>query len=552
MGKYSMPGVYTQETDLSEIVKPLGSSKGVTVGKTLKGIASARTLFNYDKDLIDVHGKPDSDLDFSLFAGVEFLKESDTLYFTRVVSGDEDYANVSFSGTSATTFSGATSGIDAVPVNSLISNVGYEDGNKPNDIYELESVTISTKQIFIASIGPGSYGNNVGVEIDTSAGTYDWEQNYDSVLAPKVFKIKVFVKGENDTTWPSNPIESFLVTRTDNLDNAGNQLQMEQVINGISKYIYVRSGGVTGVPGVQASVIALSGGLNSSGNPADASINSAWNLYKEKDVIDVDILVNPKIISTSGDVVFANLQTLISNRLDCISVNQVGTKSQAVSAITSFVNGSSITNPSYHVFYAGYDKIYNNYKDKMIYIPKAIYGGSIIARTENIAGVEQAPAGINRGIINSLGQYKVFTKAEIGSLYDANINTSKNIRGIGTVMWGQKTTQRKSSALDRINVRRLLLSIEGSIEPMLLNYLFELNNDKTRLRVSSTIDGYLRSVNGLQNSPVVVCDKSNNTPYVIDSNELKIDIYIQPDKVIEVIKLNIVVTKSGVNFSELM
>ena len=105
--------------------------------------------------------------------------------------------------------------------------------------------------------------------------------------------------------------------------------------------------------------------------------------------------------------------------------------------------------------------------------------------------------------------------------------------------------------MDRINVRRLLLFIQNSIEPSLLPFLFEPNNDKTRSRVFGVIDGFLSGVaaeDGVVNYQIVV-DESNNTPQVIDSNQLNVDIYVQPTKTIEFIQLQTIVTRTGVSFS---
>ena len=158
-----------------------------------------------------------------------------------------------------------------------------------------------------------------------------------------------------------------------------------------------------------------------------------------------------------------------------------------------------------------------------------------------------------RGIIGkAAGQLRTYNESEIGFMYDNNINVSKFIRGIGTVMWGQKTAQLKASALDRINVRRLLLFLQNSIEPSLLPFLYEPNTEKSRSRLFSIVDGFLAGIQASDGVTAyqVVCDDSNNTSQVIDNNQLNVDIYVQPVRTIEFIQLQTIVTRTGVTFAE--
>jgi hypothetical protein len=175
-----------------------------------------------------------------------------------------------------------------------------------------------------------------------------------------------------------------------------------------------------------------------------------------------------------------------------------------------------------------------------------------MARGDNIANPWDAPAGIDRGTLSVLDARKVWSMDDIGKLYDKNLNTTRFIRGTGHVMWGQKTAQLKRSALDRINVRRNLLYIENNIEPALLPFVFENNTDKTRLRIFTIVDEFLAGVQagGGLTAYQVVCDTTNNTPTVIDSNQLNVDIYVQPVRAAEFIQFTTVVTRSGVSFSE--
>ena len=174
-----------------------------------------------------------------------------------------------------------------------------------------------------------------------------------------------------------------------------------------------------------------------------------------------------------------------------------------------------------------------------------------MARTDRIANTWDAPAGLARGVLGGVvDQAKNYNDAEIGILYNNNINTVKFVRNQGYVMWGQKTAQRVQSALDRINVRRLLIYIENTLEPLLLSFLFELNTDKLRSRVTNIVDNFMRSVKSGDGVTAyqVVCNDTNNSALDIDNHLLNVDLYVQPAQSIEFIQMRVTVTRTGVSF----
>jgi phage tail sheath protein FI len=136
-------------------------------------------------------------------------------------------------------------------------------------------------------------------------------------------------------------------------------------------------------------------------------------------------------------------------------------------------------------------------------------------------------------------------------LYDRNINTSTTQPGLGTYLLGQKTAQLKNTYLSRINVRRDLLFIENSIEPLLNAFLFELNNDRTRQRVTANVDSFLSDVQAAGGliAKQVICDSSNNTADVINNNQMVVDVYVQPPTVVEFIHFRTIITKQGATFA---
>ena len=562
--KYT-PGVFRNEKDISEVISPAGTSVGATVLECAKGISNSRVLVNLDKNLVEQFGKPNADsTDYNIYGGLEFLGVSDSLYVVRATSGAETYSNIVVSGSAVSgTGYNNTNTITEKSTTTLLAETGYSDGNTPTDISALEGNSfLANEKLLIASIGPGVYGDLVGVTLTTSgsstelSGSYDWANSYDTATAGKVFKLDVYVKAStDDDSFPTTPKETFYVSNEYVKDSGGAQMYAEDIVNGNSNYIYVKvnDSGYPHEVHTSGLPVALANGADSSTTYATevGDKTSAWSLFSDTDKVKLNILLGA-YGHTLGGTVTAYVGNLASNRLDCIACIQ---NDDIVDDTTAEVidNTITLTTGSYSAKYAGWDYYYDKYSDRKIYIPKCIAGAVAMAHTDNVAKTWDAPAGMNRGGISySLGQNKVWTDTEIGLLYKSNINTSKFIRGTGDVLWGQKTAQTKKSALDRINVRRLLLFVENSIEPSLLPFLFESNSEPTRLRVTNIVDDFMEGVEsgGGVTTYEVVCDETNNTSQVIDNNELVIDLYVQPTKTIEFIKLNVVITRSGVNFAE--
>lgn len=564
------PGVYTFEKDVSEVVAPAGTSIGAVVIESRKGKANQRVLINRDKDLVTTFGIPKaitdpSDLNF--FAGLEFLKESDSLYVVRATSGAESYSNIFVSGAG---LDGATSKtVTEKSSTALFATTGYEDGNADNDIEAFEGfTTFSGTCLAIGANFPGLDGNLIGVMVNTISGStvstlsadVDWTNKYETSVARKVTKISVFVKDStDDTSFPSTATETWYVTMDYNKDSAGNQLYAPEVINGKSAYIYVKVNSaslVNTLPGLVHTLgapVALSGGADSdtSYSVPIAAKNSAWSLFTDKDKVEVSILIGAYKGSVASTI-YQTMQTIAGTRQDCIAAIQVDIPTdKSVTAVKTSNSAISITTyPSYVAKYFGWDKYYDGFNDRLIYVPRAMAGAKSMAFTDNNYNTWEAPAGLNRGGISyTQGTNKVWSDTEIGLLYDINLNGAKKAPD-GFYLWGQKTAQLKKSALDRINVRRLMIYIEKSIGNSLLPFVFEPNSESTRLRVKSIIDGFLDGIgtSGLQEYQTI-CDTSNNTSAVIDNNELIVDIFVKPTRTVEIIKLNYIITKSGVTLA---
>ena len=197
--------------------------------------------------------------------------------------------------------------------------------------------------------------------------------------------------------------------------------------------------------------------------------------------------------------------------------------------------------------------MYDKYNDVYRFVPLNGDTAGLCARTDTIADSHFSPAGYNRGQIR--GAVKLAFNPNQGQrdeLYKARVNPVVAFPGQGTVLFGDKTASIKPSAFDRINVRRLFITLEKAISTAAKFQLFEFNDEFTRAQFRNLIEPFLRDIQGRRGVTdfSVVCDETNNTSDVIDRNEFRADIFVKPARAINFIQLNFVATRSGVAFSE--
>jgi phage tail sheath protein FI len=179
----------------------------------------------------------------------------------------------------------------------------------------------------------------------------------------------------------------------------------------------------------------------------------------------------------------------------------------------------------------------------------------LCAQTDSTNDAWWSPAGFNRGNIKNVIKLAWNPgKEERDILYSNGVNPVVSFPGQGTVLFGDKTLQAKPSAFDRINVRRLFIVLEKAISTSARFSLFEFNDPFTRSQFKNLVTPFLRNIQGRRGITdfLVVCDETNNTPQVVDSNQFVGDIYIKPARSINFIQLNFVAVGSGVQFSEVV
>jgi len=212
-------------------------------------------------------------------------------------------------------------------------------------------------------------------------------------------------------------------------------------------------------------------------------------------------------------------------------------------------------NTSYAAVYGNWAQVYDGYSGQQVWVPFSGFAGAAMARTDAVDFPWYAPAGFSRGLVPFSNDLAVNpNQKQRDELYKANINPVAAFPGQGQVIFGQKTLNKKPSAFDRINVRRLFLALERPVKKASRFFVFEQNSEFTRTRVVNTLTPvFERAKNneGLYDY-LIVCDERNNTPTVIDANELVVDIYLKPTRTAEYILVNFYATRTDANFEELI
>ena len=309
----------------------------------------------------------------------------------------------------------------------------------------------------------------------------------------------------------------------------------------------------------------LAGGVDySATNGMQASLGDlidSYQLFINKDEIQVDYLImGPGLTNQVDSQAKANyLISLAGSRGDAVAcigphranlVGQTNTTTQTTNLIQYF---SSLQSSSYAIFDSGYKYTYDRFNNQFRYIPCNADIAGLMTRTNIVAYPWFSPAGQQRGILNNVVKLAYNpNKAQRDQLYPQRINSIITQPGVGTLLFGDKTALGYASAFDRINVRRLFLTIEQTLQRAAQAQLFELNDELTRANFKNIVEPYLRDVEAKRGlyGFLVVCDTSNNTPDVIDNNEFRADIFLKPTKSINYVTLTFVATRTGISFEE--
>jgi len=350
------------------------------------------------------------------------------------------------------------------------------------------------------------------------------------------------------TTYSGTASASFNPISTG--DALWNQDAQGITFSAIGNKTYVLTGGVD---------YSASGGMKAT----LGDIITSYGKFSNKDEVAADyIIMGPGFDSQNDSQAKAGYLISISqNRKDCVSLigphkgDLVGITNSTTQTDNLIKYFSSLSSSSYAIFDSGYKYTYDRFNNKFRYIPTNADIAGLMVRTNLVAYPWFSPAGQQRGIINNAIKLAYNpNKAQRDKLYPQRINAVITQPGIGTLLFGDKTALGYASAFDRINVRRLFLTVEQALQKAAEAQLFELNDELTRANFRNIVEPYLRDVQAKRGlyGFLVVCDSTNNTPDVIDNNEFRADIFLKPAKSINYVTLTFVATRTGVSFDEVV
>jgi len=460
-------------------------------------------------------------------------------------------------------------------VGDLVKLVGTNEERKVSAVTSATVMTVSEPFVAAAAANTHSrrweYADSFDSDPTTSSHCAKNSGNYDEIHIAVVDEDGEFT-GANNTV-----IETYTGSVAGGAKGEdGQSIYYKDLVNRKSSYLRwmdhdasgdadaLLGGGTTAWGGVATGTfngkgIIISGSLTGGSNGSTATagnVQTGLDKFKNTEEIDVTLLM-------TGDATAATQIHAINNiaeyRKDCvafISPLQANVVDNAGSETTDVVaHRNSMPSSSYAVMDSGWKYMYDKYNDVYRYIPLNGDIAGCCAFTDSSRDPFWSPAGLDRGNIrNAIKLPFNPNKTDRDSLYKNGVNPVTAMPGSGILLFGDKTLLAKPSAFDRINVRRLFILLEKSIANMAKSFLFEFNDSFSRSRFTSTVEPFLRDIQGRGGVQdfAVVCDDSNNTAEVVDRNEFRGDIYVKPSRSINFIQLQFVAVRSGVEFSEII
>ena len=577
------PGVFTRENDIS-FIQPAPIAAGAAfLGPAVKGPYDQPTIVTSYSEYVRKFG----DTFLSASKSYEFLTSiavrnyfqngGQTALVTRIVTGTYNSAvNTFMSASTGKTgqpfelrtlgtgvlYNNATSSIAGLPGNItgyLNSDGSLVSGSKENVRWEIANVNSGSGAFtLIVRQGDDSTNNKVILEtfnadldpnspnyieriVGNQTVVYDSTSNYNRVVGEypnrsnyiRVSAVNLPTPDYLKTDGVSVNIDSSNISYSASLPTvaSGSFFNASGSIIGGAKFF--SSIGTTGnIQGLVA-----------------ADYANAINLLGNKDDFQFNIIAAPGLINsnTNGATVLTNMIALAEDRGDCIAVVDLVATGSAVSTVAS---AAAALNSSYAATYWPWVQV-QSATGKNEYVPAGTMIPGVYAFTDASSAPWFAPAGLIRGGIGGVIQAeKKLTKGERDTLYAGKVNPIASFPGTGISVFGQKTLQTKASALDRVNVRRLLIELKKFIGDQARNLVFEQNTIATRNRFLATVNPYLESVVQRQGLYAyrVVMDDTNNTADIVDRNQLVGQIFIQPTKTIEFVVLDFTVEPTGATF----
>lgn len=541
------PGVLTRENDQSQITQGPITAGAAIVGPTVKGPVRIPTLVTSYSDYINkfggsfVSGGTTNEYLTSISAYNYFQQGGTTLLVTRVVSGTflPATSSIAASGSiTAFTLETLSWGANQNSTGTTGSNGTLTNGTSENVRWEVANSDTASGTFSLLIRGGNDNANSKiilesysGLSLDPTSPNY-----VEAVIGNQIISTDngyTDISGDYTNKSRYVRVKSVSLPTPNYFDN-----------NGVAKSQYtssipvVGSGSFGGGDGNLSGVYGLSNG----------DYTSSVNLLANQDEFRYNIITVPGLTQASNSTVLSLLLTNTQNRGDAIAV--VDLVSKDVNTINTVVSEASEIDNSYAAAYWPWVQVNAPNTGKLTWVPPSTIIPSVYAYNDRVAAPWFAPGGFTRGGLSVVQAAKKLSPDDRDTLYAGKVNPIATFPGQGVVAYGQKTLQQKASALDRINVRRLLIELKSYIGQIGNTLVFEQNTIATRNKFLSQVNPYLDSIQQRQGLYAfkVVMDESNNTADVIDRNQLVGQIFIQPTRTAEFIILDFNVTPTGATF----
>jgi hypothetical protein len=559
--KILSPGVFQNESDQSLVQRGIQGTATAIVGPTVMGQPYVPTYVTSYSEYVSKFGETFKSSSYyyeyltSLAAKDFFQNGGQTLLVTRIISGTSNLST--YASSSVAAFSGTSFVLETIAWGDQMNSVSPEisgalsSGSATNVRWEVTNVNTSSG-VFNITVRAGNDNNAQKNYLESWANL-----SLDPMLPNFISRVIGDLKPVYDAT-------NNIVTYTGSYANASQYIRVKSI--NTPQVDSIDNNGLFKSSSYAASLPTLGSGSFGGGAAATATIqlmNEAITATNIQGFAVTDYTTAFNILNNSDDYKF-NVLIAPGVGLDCSAastmISTVENRGDAIAILGAGVYGSSITaaanaaagqSSNYAACYYPWVQLYSTNLGKAVWCPPSTVMAGVFAFNDQVGAEWFAPAGLNRGGVPSvLRAERRLSQSDRDTLYTANVNPLATFPGEGVVVFGQKTLQRKATALDRVNVRRLLIALKDYIGQVGNNLVFEQNTNVTRNRFLSQVNPYLESVVQRQGlyAYKVVMDESNNTPDVIDRNQLVGQIYIQPTKTAEFIILNFNVQPTGATF----
>jgi hypothetical protein len=550
------PAVTVTEQDLSTTIGQVATSITGTVGRFHWGPVNARILVTQERDIIDTFAKPDDTNYEDWYVAEEFLRYSNILYVVRVVDQTTPGTTVGNAGLKVvddTTGTGGTPGYFTTILNeddSPSPAISFGANDKVHFVarYPADESLSVVPQIKVAIANFTDFAT-----ADIVAGTSFVSQFDFAPTSTDQYAVAVLVDDEIT--------EKHIVSRTAGTKNTENKvIYVDDWFANNSAWVWAFDNATINDEPDSIEATQLTGGKANAATSTETL--AGYDLFANPEEFDINIILDGanNDATTHGHI----LDNIVDVRKDAVAilsppkadVVDVINDSTRVTNLTTYKKTTLAKVSTYGALYGNWKYLYDKHNDKNRWIPVSGDVGGVYAFTDQNRDAWFAPAGYNRGVIKNVIKLAWNpNKARRDLLYKDQINPILNDPASGAaVVLGQKNLSNINSAFNRVDVRRLFIVMEKAISTAAKFYLFEKNNEFTRRRLKGEIEPFLRDIQGREGIDdfLVTIDTTNNTPTVINNNQLVADIYVKPSRSAEFINLSFIAVAAGVDFKELV